>query len=76
MSWLNVLQPFSFQKTQIRELAGIHSLQTLHPCLLPVKNTILQVGREADEFALVFSPDVGMGHSQGMSLDFKHFWVH
>lgn len=52
-----------------------YSLPTLRPCLLPVKNKILQMGGEADEFALVFFCDVGMGDSQGTPLDFNIFEV-
>lgn len=33
------------------------------------------MGREADEFTLVFFCDVGMGDSQGMPLDFNIFEV-
>lgn len=74
MFWLNMLQPFSWN-VPIRELTGTHNLPPLCPCLLPVKNKILHVGREADEFALLFCCDTGMAHSQGKLLHLRFFQV-
>lgn len=74
MSWLNKLQLFSW-KVSIRELTGTHNLPPLCPCLLPVKNKILPVGREADKFALCFAMIQGRHTAKASSFTTDFFKV-